>query len=205
LDSYRYNVGNWAFSGKFSKYLVYGAVFLLFEQLKLQVKDGALYVIQEISSEVFTVPFLSDITTNYIFNSFSPLCTLLTSSTICGNNVNAKKELFTKLADLGDLLYRGGHATATDSLLCLVKVATLLDESLSSERHKKEQLKIKALHYLSTNTTDNPSDHPVTYYNTACVYSLFKDFEESKKNFEWCFNCKDGEYKKTHPLERERN
>jgi len=112
--------------------------------------------------------------------------------------VESRKKLFTQLYDFTDLLYRGGISTKTDLDLALVKVASLLDDKLTSDRIKKQEFKEKAIKYITSNSEDNPLDHPVTYYNTACIFSLFKENEEAKKNFTWCFNFKDGQFK-GHP------
>jgi len=191
----------WYYTGLYSRYLIFGVLFLLFEQLDIQVKDGHLIVVKSESelessdSDSFEEAF-EDRSIRYIFNHFSSLCTLLTSSNVFGNaSLELRKQLFVKLAGLGDIFYRGGFSTSTESLLCLVKVATLLDDTLYADRKHKEDLKSKAIKYLTTNTTDNPPDNPVTYYNLSCVYALFKDLDEAKKHFEWTFNYKDGEYK----------
>jgi len=48
---------------------------------------------------------------------------------------------------------------------------------------------------MTTQSEENSLEDPFTYYNTACIYSLFKDIDDAKKYFTWCFNHKDGEFK----------
>jgi hypothetical protein len=172
--------------GSYSKYLLYGLLFLLFDQLQPTVRDGEL---------ILNGPCTRHFQYKAILNWYSSACTLITSSNVFGNDIESKKKLYTQLAYFTEILYRGGISSKTDLDLALVKVASLLDENLTSDRIKKLEFKEKAIKYLSTNTEDNPLDHPVTYYNTACIYSLFNEFEEAKKHFTWCFNWKDGEFK----------
>jgi len=189
-----FNWLEWTFGAKYnqpspiySKYFLYGILYLLFEQLNPTINDGTL---------ILSGPCTRHYEYRNILYWYSSACTVLSSSNVFGMDIESRKKLFTQLVYFTEILYRGGISSKTDLDLALVKVASLLDDKLTSDRIKKLEFKEKAIKYMTTNTTDNPLDHPVTYYNTACIYSLFKEYEEAKKYFTWCFNWKDGEFKK---------
>lgn len=131
----------------------------------------------------------------HVLHWFSSACTVLSSSNVFDQDLESRKRLFTQLAYFTELLYKGQISSKMDLDLAFVKVASLLDDNLTSDRIKKQEFKEKAIKYITTHSAENPLDDPVTYYNTACIFSLFKELDEAKKYFVWCFNWKDNEFK----------
>jgi hypothetical protein len=175
----------------YSRYFKYALVFLVHNQIDFQVKDNLL-ILPQGNYRCFLTQYMTTMATALLLGStnlffedkkrYKDMCVGFLSLLDYGCAKFFEKNDGTKLKISIEL-----HLDLSSVLMHALSV---LNDEIIEEKLLKESLKLRVIEIMNYNSKKGP----IYYYNMACMYAQFKEFEECKKYYHWCFNYVDGKY-----------